>query len=114
MKIDKFHKRVIWLACVDCGKERWVRILEGKPKSIYCHDCSVKRRGYSVVIAYPRRSVKEAYIQDYGKDLENHFDSAENIVCPERIFCRDCSYYCKGWKHCPYRAEALETIKEKI
>ncbi len=33
------HK-VIWLACVDCGKERWVTIKRGVPESQRCRACS--------------------------------------------------------------------------
>lgn len=30
----------IWHACVDCGKERWVRLVWGKPRSPRCHSCA--------------------------------------------------------------------------
>ena len=29
----------IWQACVDCGKERWVRLRNGQPCSIRCQHC---------------------------------------------------------------------------
>ena len=29
----------VWLACTNCGKERWVRLKQGKPKSLTCHRC---------------------------------------------------------------------------
>jgi len=35
-----FGDKVIWHACVDCGKERWVQFLKGKPKSLRCKGCS--------------------------------------------------------------------------
>ena len=34
-----FSGRVIWHACVDCGKERWVVIEKGKPSHIRCEPC---------------------------------------------------------------------------
>jgi len=36
--------RFIWTACIDCGKERWVRLEKGnKPRSIRCLQCANKR-----------------------------------------------------------------------
>jgi len=32
----------LWHACIDCGKERWVRIYKGKPDSLKCHKCAGK------------------------------------------------------------------------
>ena len=113
IKINKLYKKYIWIVCPDCGREGWVRMKNGKPEYIYCHRCSTLRLAKNPVILYPKRSDKKAYIQDYGEDLESHFDSAENVVCPERIFCRDCSYHCNDWKNCPIRTEALEIVKEK-
>lgn len=37
----------IWLACVDCGKERWVAFIKGGPKSVRCYKCAMKRQGGS-------------------------------------------------------------------
>lgn len=36
---DKSHYH-IWHACIDCGKGRWVRYMEGKPESSRCRSCS--------------------------------------------------------------------------
>lgn len=35
----------IWLACPDCGKERWVTVHKGKPDYRFCHSCGLKH-GY--------------------------------------------------------------------
>ncbi|GAH39991.1 unnamed protein product [marine sediment metagenome] len=32
--------KFIWLACEDCGKERWVRLIQGKPKNLKCLPCA--------------------------------------------------------------------------
>ncbi len=32
-----------WLACLDCGRERWVRIPKGTPESRRCRICAIKR-----------------------------------------------------------------------
>ena len=34
--------RFIWLACVDCGKQRWVQLKAGKPRNLKCRSCSYK------------------------------------------------------------------------
>lgn len=31
-----------WCACIDCGKERWVRLSRGKPRRIRCLSCRGK------------------------------------------------------------------------
>ncbi len=31
--------RRIWLACIDCGKERWVRLALGQPRHPRCFNC---------------------------------------------------------------------------
>lgn len=36
------QNRVIWIACEDCGKEFWVRVLWGKPRSKRCVACHQK------------------------------------------------------------------------
>jgi len=33
------HKQ-IYIACIDCGKERWVWIKNGKPQSLRCRGCN--------------------------------------------------------------------------
>jgi hypothetical protein len=35
----KYHNRMIWHACVDCGEERWVIFRNGRPDSQRCHRC---------------------------------------------------------------------------
>jgi len=36
----KGHDVYIWHACIDCGKERWVRFRKGTPKNLRCNHCS--------------------------------------------------------------------------
>ncbi len=39
-EIDKGgHAQYIWHACVECGKERWVSFVKGKPHSSRCRTC---------------------------------------------------------------------------
>jgi len=34
----------IWASCLDCGKERWVPYIKGKPKNLRCNPCSCRVR----------------------------------------------------------------------
>ena len=40
---DGSHKR-IWVACLDCGVERWIVTLRGKPTTLRCISCAAKLR----------------------------------------------------------------------
>lgn len=64
---------------------------------------------------YPHRTLAEAYLSDYGKDLEKHYDEADKTTYKERVFCLDCPTFetCRGrfWKGCPTRAEVLRIMK---
>uniref|UniRef100_A0A6M3K5Q9 Putative HNH endonuclease n=1 Tax=viral metagenome TaxID=1070528 RepID=A0A6M3K5Q9_9ZZZZ len=41
-KIKNKQSKHIWNACDKCGKERWVILLQGQPKTTCCSDCSRK------------------------------------------------------------------------
>jgi len=42
--LSDYHKR-IWTACLDCGKERWVLLRNGKAQSERCHSCGARVGG---------------------------------------------------------------------
>lgn len=60
-------KKYIWSACIDCGKERWVHLLKGRPKHPRCGRCAqtgelshgwkggrrVVGKGYITIRLYP-------------------------------------------------------------
>jgi len=39
------YSKYIWIACETCGKERWVRLIKGKPSSKTCPHCSGSQVG---------------------------------------------------------------------
>ncbi len=39
---EKGKNRFIWVACIDCGKLRWVQCTNGKPLSLRCRSCASK------------------------------------------------------------------------
>ncbi len=36
----KGQEKRIWHSCIDCGKERWVNLIKGQPRSIRCGSCA--------------------------------------------------------------------------
>ena len=46
IKTDKYYMKFIWSACINCGIERWVRLVKGKPRHNKCPVCGVKRELY--------------------------------------------------------------------
>lgn len=38
------YTKLIWDACPDCGKERWVNLRKGKPDTRRCRSCEGRRR----------------------------------------------------------------------
>ena len=39
-EINRYRGKLIWAACIDCDKERWVQLVKGNPESIRCIRCS--------------------------------------------------------------------------
>jgi len=38
----KGTENYVWNACIDCGRERWVRLIRGKTKTLRCTKCAHK------------------------------------------------------------------------
>jgi len=41
----KSYSKHIWQACIECGKERWVKLTKGEPDYNICRSCLLSRRG---------------------------------------------------------------------
>jgi DNA-directed RNA polymerase subunit RPC12/RpoP len=41
---NKYGQRQVWVACVDCGKYRWVYLKLGQPQNPRCRHCGLKLR----------------------------------------------------------------------
>jgi len=39
------NNKLIWHACIDCGKERWVELEHGEPSHLRCRSCGEKANG---------------------------------------------------------------------
>jgi len=44
-KANKGYAEYIWTPCINCGKERWVRLTKNKPRHNYCSSCTRKLNG---------------------------------------------------------------------
>ena len=42
VEIRRGYQKSMWHACEGCGKERWVVLLKGKPRSVQCQSCAVR------------------------------------------------------------------------
>ena len=40
------HYKYMWMACIDCGKERWVKIRNAKPYNNRCISCGLKEHNH--------------------------------------------------------------------
>ncbi len=49
--------KFIWSACIDCGKERWVKVVHGMAQSPRCNSCASKK----VAGIYPRKTLAERF-----------------------------------------------------
>ncbi len=67
----------IWLACQDCGKERWVILIRGEPQDVICHACAHKK---PEVRARQRQAMlgRKASEETKRKMSENHTGSLAN------------------------------------
>lgn len=34
----------VWATCLDCGKERWIKLIRGKPESLSCRNCADEKK----------------------------------------------------------------------
>ena len=65
--INKHFQKFMWVACVDCGKERWVQMTHGKPLYKRCKKCgssfsSKRTRELSPHWKGGRRILRNGYI----------------------------------------------------
>lgn len=66
----KFCRKVMWVACPDCGIERWIEVVGGIPRNLRCRKCADKLKGI--------RMKKEGKLGDKshtwrgGKHLDSH------------------------------------------
>jgi len=62
----KQYRKHIWLACVDCGKERWVVWECGKPRHQRCRRCSCQQPGRAEAISRAKRKADGRKVRSDG------------------------------------------------
>ena len=86
----------IWHACIDCGKERWVRLEQGKPANLRCLVCSntgERNPGYGKIRELShswkggRRKTDKGYIivRLYPNDFFYPMTTKASVVCEHRL-----------------------------
>ncbi len=73
--------RFIWTSCVDCKKERWVRLLRGKPESDRCLKCGhINVRGSnSKIWRGGRKTIEGGYIKVWLSPDDFFYSMADKI-----------------------------------
>lgn len=98
------HAKAIWAACVDCGKERWVFLKDGKPISDRCTPCRGKhqrqqwnilpeniKRGYQIGKKPEHKLFYKVACKQCGKERWASYQVGE---LPE--LCSKCKYKLTG------------------
>ena len=55
------YTKYIWIACLDCGKERWVKIVHGQPKTQRCRQCCQRTPEHRQKKSEERRGAKSHF-----------------------------------------------------
>ncbi len=58
IKVGEHSIKFIWSACELCGKERWVKLQNGKPRSSKCKPCAQRNRFLGIKYSHGYRYVK--------------------------------------------------------
>ena len=74
----KANDKKIWQACIDCGKERWVALVYGKPTHTRCRCCGCRLGGLK-----QRGKRSKNWKGGYTK---NHYGYKEVYVGPDDFF----------------------------
>jgi len=85
IQVNKRSISFIWDACQKCGKERWVMLLYGKPRSKKCHPCSmIGRRKESPLGEY---KTTHGYLYTYVRPDSPFYAMAskQNVAAVHRL-----------------------------
>ena len=67
------YTKLIWVACIDCGKERWVFLHSRQPQPLRCRSCSATRTSKGLKRNWKggRWQNSQGYIQIYKPDYSH-------------------------------------------
>lgn len=115
LRIQKESGRVrhtVWLACPDCGKERWVYLCKGKPTSTRCLPCKGKFQRKVTMETLSLGDIKKGY--ELGKGSSYTYTNFGKRICSmcgdmswvrlirgemKYELCRRCSYKAQSGKN---------------
>lgn len=60
--VNSGYSKFIWVACIDCGKERWVALKGSSPRTKRCPICSGKRQVEIIRRRNGRQRTRQGYI----------------------------------------------------
>ncbi len=82
IRLNKHGAKLRWSACIDCGKERWVRLRIGRPLYPRCASCAkVGHRSYS------EGQVAEKSVLWKGGRIKNKQGYVRLRLLPDDFFC---------------------------
>lgn len=117
-----YRNAFVWLACVDCGKERWVRLEEGTPRHTRCHNCNQAKLGKGRMAQHHhlwkggRSKTSQGYvlIRLYPDDFFYPMAQKKGYVLEHRLIVAKALGRClQGWeivhhKHTKYPAGSVD------
>jgi hypothetical protein len=68
----------IWAACLDCGKERWQKLKNGKPESARCQKCASSGSNSALWRGGKHTQHKRGYILTWVEKDDPHYGMATN------------------------------------
>jgi len=85
--------KMIWAACIDCGKERWVTFVKGKAVSLRCHSCGGKVHPFIQIGSAhhnwkaDRRRISGGYVlvRVHKNDFFYHMADKDGLVAEHRL-----------------------------
>jgi len=85
---QKGYHKLIWQACANCGKERWVQLRKGRPVSTTCSRCScgVSYRASSESDKEKARVRQHTRQQKLKTEVLSHYSKGklECAICAEK------------------------------
>jgi hypothetical protein len=63
-------RKYIYHACIKCGKYRWVKLIRGNPRNVYCHKCAIAKPWDAKCRINHEKAIKE---MQFKRDTENDF-----------------------------------------
>jgi len=94
---SKNNHNFMWCVCPKCGKERWVLIVQGKPKSKHCNACAIRRPRRGQIIRCATCG-KEIYVRPSGFKIKKYCSrecANKGLIKGKPLICKVCGkeYY---------------------